>query len=75
VQVGMADTARLDGDEHLIRTGIRDVHRDDLDRCTAAASDDAGDPVGNGSALALGWTVTGGDSTRRTARPSRTPDG
>jgi hypothetical protein len=59
VQVGVADTARLDGDEHLIRTGIRDVHRDNLDRCTAAASDDAGDPVGNGSVLALGWAVTG----------------
>jgi hypothetical protein len=50
MQVGVAHAARLDADEHLVRTGIRNVHGDDLDRRTPGARDNASNLMGHGSA-------------------------
>ncbi len=48
VQVGVADTAGLDCDHGLPRSGIRDDDVDELDRGTLAAGDDARDRLWHG---------------------------
>ena len=51
VQVGMADAARLNPDERLVRTGIGDVDGHDFDGRAAFAGDDALNLVWNDRAL------------------------
>jgi len=51
VQVGVADAARVDPDERLIRTRVRDVNGHDFDGGAAFAGDDALNLVWNDRAL------------------------